>query len=52
MEDGAVEGGFGVAGGVDEDEEGDGELWPFLLAGVERMIEGVRAVSHTRPPAR
>ena len=26
VEDGAVEGGFGVAGGIDEDEEGDGEL--------------------------
>jgi len=35
VEDGAVEGGFGVAGGIDEDEEGDGELWPFVLAGVE-----------------
>jgi hypothetical protein len=35
VEDGSVEGGFGVAGGVDEDEEGDGELWALLLAGVE-----------------
>jgi hypothetical protein len=34
VEDGAVEGGFGVAGGIDEDEEGDGELWSFVLAGV------------------
>jgi hypothetical protein len=24
----------------------------FLLAGVEKIIAGVRAVSHTRPPAR
>ena len=26
VEDGAVEGGLGVAGGIDEDEQGDGEL--------------------------
>jgi hypothetical protein len=35
VEDGAVEGGFGVAGGIDKDEEGDGELWSVLLADVE-----------------
>jgi hypothetical protein len=52
VEDGAVEGGFGVAGSIDEDEEGDGELWSFLLAGVEKTIAGAGAVSHTRPPAR
>jgi hypothetical protein len=38
VEDGAVEGGFGVAGGVDENEEGDGELWSCLL--VERQDDG------------
>jgi hypothetical protein len=32
VEDGAVEGGFGVAGCVDEYEEGDRELWWFTVS--------------------